>query len=52
MSADSTATALPVPAARPKRDRWRSWRILVRNPQGIFGLVLVTLVLVVAVGAQ
>lgn len=51
MSADSTATALPVPAARPKRDRWRSWRILVRNPQGIFGLVLVTLVLVVAVGA-
>ena len=50
MSADSTAAALAIPVAKPRRDRWRSLRILARNPQGILGLVLVTIVVVGFVG--
>lgn len=51
MSADTGVTLLPTTASKPRRDRWRALRILVRNPQGVIGLVLVLIVLVAAFGA-
>jgi len=51
VSADAGVTLLPGKVTRPGRDRWRALRILFRNPQGVIGLVLVLVVLVVAFGA-
>ncbi len=51
MSLDTAAAPQPTLVGRSGRDRWRSLRLLARNPQGIIGLVLVVLVVITAVGA-
>jgi len=51
MSLDTAPAPQPTLVGRSGRDRWRSLRLLARNPQGIIGLVLVVLVVITAVGA-
>jgi len=51
MSLDTATAPQPTLVGRSGRDRWRSLRLLARNPQGIIGLVLVVLVVITAVGA-
>ena len=51
MSVQSGAAVQPVSVDKRGVDRWRALRILVRNPQGVIGLVLVLLVVIAAFGA-
>lgn len=50
MSVQTGASVKPASVVKGV-DRWRAMRILVRNPQGVIGLILVLLVLVAAFGA-
>src|SRR5690606_31012597 len=50
MSVQTGASVKPASVVKGV-DRWRAMRILVRNPQGVIGLILVLLVLVAAFAA-
>ena len=51
MSLDTTPSIPSTVVGAAGRGRWRLWRILVRNPQGLIGLLLVLIVLFTAFGA-
>jgi peptide/nickel transport system permease protein len=52
VSARASEIALPAPVAAAGEPRWAGFRRLIRDPLGLLGLVLVTAVAVLALGAD